>query len=82
MHPTRQEEIAEDHDGILNRNNDIAFSDRSHKEEEYYYYCPDYVDLVTELIKLAKEKGAKDEVINNLMNQQTPYHGQALKTQT
>jgi NTE family protein len=79
VHPTRQEEIAEDHDGILNRNNDIAFSDRSHKEEEVLLLLSDYVDLVTELIKLAKEKGAKDEVINNLMNQQTPYHGQLLK---
>ena len=39
----------------------------------------DYVDLVRELIKLAKEKGVKDEIINNLMNQQTPYHGQLLK---
>ena len=79
VHPTRQEEISEDHDGVLNRNNDIAFSDRSHKEEEILLLLSDYIDLIRELIKLAKEKGAKDEVINNLMNQQTPYHGQLLK---
>jgi NTE family protein len=79
VHPTRQEEIAKDHDGVLNRNNDIAFSDRSHKEEEVLLLLSDYIDLIRELIKLAKENGAKDEVINNLMNQQTPYHGQLLK---
>lgn len=79
VHPSRQEEIPTDHDGVLNRNNDISFSDRSHKEEEILLLLSDYVDLIRELIKLAKEKGAKDEVINNLMNQQTPYHGQLLK---
>jgi NTE family protein len=79
VHPTRQEKIAEDHDGVLNRNNDIAFSDRSHKEEEILLLLSDYIDLIRELTKLAKEKGVKDEVINNLMNQQTPYHGQLLK---
>jgi predicted acylesterase/phospholipase RssA len=79
VHPTRQTEIPMDHDGVLNRNNDIAFSDRSHKEEEILLLLSDYIELVRELIKIAKEKGAKDEVINNLMNQQTTYHGQFLK---
>jgi NTE family protein len=79
VHPSRQEEIPTDHDGVLNRNNDIAFSDRSHKEEEILLLLSDYIELVRELIKIAKEKGTKDEVINNLMNQQTSYHGQLLK---
>lgn len=34
VHPTRQTEIPTDHDGVLNRNNDIVFSDRSHRDEE------------------------------------------------
>jgi hypothetical protein len=79
IHPTRQEEIPMDHDGVLNRNNDIAFSDRSHRDEEVLLLVSDYVELVRELIKIAKGNGVKDEVINNLMNQRTTYHGQFLK---
>jgi NTE family protein len=79
VHPTRQEDIPRDHDGVINRNSDITFSDRSHKEEEVLLLLSDYVDLVRNLIKIAKEKGVKDEVIDELMNQSTPYHGQLLK---
>lgn len=79
VHPTRQEEVPMDHDGVLNRKNDIAFSDRSHRDEEVLLLVSDYVDLVRELIKIAKGNEVKDEVINNLMNQRTKYHGQFLK---
>jgi NTE family protein len=55
VHPTRQEDIPTDHDGVLNRNNDIAYSDRSHKEEEILLLLlSEYVELVRELIKIAK----------------------------
>ena len=39
----------------------------------------DYVDLARELIKIAKDRGAKDDVINNLLNSNTMNHGQAIK---
>ena len=39
----------------------------------------DYVELVRELIRIAKEVGAKDEVITNLLNQRTKYHGMNLR---
>ncbi|MGA7603623.1 MAG: hypothetical protein WCE33_11145, partial [Nitrososphaeraceae archaeon] len=79
VHPTRQEDIPMDHDGVLNRSNDIAFSDRSHRDEEILLLISDYVELVRELIRIAKGSGVKDDVINNLMNQMTSYHGQFLK---
>lgn len=74
IHPTRQTEIPTDHDGVVNRNNDIIFSDRSHREEESLLLVSDYVDLVRDLIRIAKENGVKDEVIDNLRNQGTKYH--------
>jgi NTE family protein len=79
VHPTKQSEIPTDHDGILNRSKDISFSDKSHREEEVLLLLSDYVDLVRNLVKIAKENGATDEVIDKLMNQRTKYHGQLMK---
>lgn len=79
VHPTRQPELPTDHDGIVNRNNDITFSDRSQREEEVLLLISDYVDLVWDLIKIAKENGVKDDVINELLNHQTKYHGHSLR---
>ena len=79
VHPTRQPEVPTDHDGMVNRNNDITFSDRSQREEEALLLISDYVDLVWDLIKIAKENGVKDDVINELLNDQTKYHGDSLR---
>ena len=75
VHPTAQPEIPTDHDGALDRKNDITFSDRSRSEENVLLLLSDYIDLVRELIRIAKENGAKDEVITKLLNQRTKYHG-------
>jgi NTE family protein len=79
VHPSRQLQIPIDHDGVVNRNNDITFSDRSHRDEEILLLISDYIDLVRDLIKTGKEAGCKDDVINELMNRQTKYHGRLLK---
>jgi NTE family protein len=75
VHPTRQTEIPTDHDGVVNRNNDITFSDRSHRDEEVLLLVSDYIDLARDLIRIAKENGIKDKVITDLLNQRTKYHG-------
>jgi NTE family protein len=75
VHPTRQAEIPTDHDGVVNRKNDISFSDRSRRDEEVLLLVSDYIDLVRDLIRIAKEAGAKDKVITDLLNQRTKYHG-------
>jgi NTE family protein len=75
VHPTRQAETPTDHDGVVNRKNDISFSDRSRRDEEVLLLVSDYIDLVRDLIRIAKEAGAKDKVITDLLNQRTKYHG-------
>jgi NTE family protein len=75
VHPTRQTEIPTDHDGVVDRKNDITFSDRSHRDEEVLLLVSDYIDLVRDLIRIAKEAGVKDKVITDLLNQRTKYHG-------
>jgi NTE family protein len=79
VHPSKQSEIPTDHDGILNRSKDISFSDKSHREEEVLLLFSDYIDLVRDLVKIARENGATDEVIDKLMNQRTKNHGQLMK---
>jgi NTE family protein len=79
VHPTTQTQIPTDHDGVIDRKNDITFSDRSHKDEEVLLLLSDYIDLVRELIRIAKESGAKDKAITNLLNQRTQNHGMNLR---
>jgi NTE family protein len=75
VHPTRQAEIPTDHDGVVSRNNDITFSDRSHREQEVLLLISDYVDLVKDLMKIAKDNGVKEKLITDLLNKRTKYHG-------
>lgn len=79
VHPTKQEEIPTDYDGVLNRNIDITFSDRSHREEEALLLISDYIDLIKELIKTAKVSGIKDSVIDELLDRRTKYRGHLMR---
>jgi len=79
VHPVRQDTIPWDHDGVINRNSDITYSDRTQREQEALLLVSDYVDLARELIKIAKDRWAKDDVINNLLNGKTMNHGLAMK---
>jgi NTE family protein len=79
VHPVRQDTIPWDHDGVINRNNDITFSDRTEREQEALLLVSDYVDLARELIKIAKDHGAKENIINDLLNSKTMNHGLAMK---
>ncbi len=71
LHPTRQDEIPQDRDGAINRNNDITFSDRSSQEESTLLLISDYVNLVRKLIKVSTENGLNKEVIDKLLDEKT-----------
>ncbi len=75
VHPTKQNIIPLDRDGIINRNNDITFSDRTEREQEALLLASDYVDLARKLIKIAKDHGVKDQIIDDLLNSKTMNHG-------
>jgi NTE family protein len=79
LHPKKQAEIPTDRDGVINRNNDITFSDRTHQEEIMLLLISDYIDLIRRLIRIAEDHGAKNDIINSLLNQETNFHGLYLK---
>jgi NTE family protein len=82
LHPKKQAEIPIDRDGVINRKSDITFSDRTDKEESMLLLASDFVDLIRALIKVAEEHGVKDDIINNLLNQKTKFHGELVKTRS
>jgi len=79
VHPSKQDTIPMDHDSVINRNNDISFSDKTEREQEALLVMSDYVDMARELIRIAKDHGATDDVINNLLNRKTINHGMTIK---
>jgi len=82
VHPARQEEIPTDHDGVINRDIDIRFSDRSQKDEEILLLISDYIDLVDHLSRIAKDSGADEKVITDLLNSTTANHGMFTEPRT
>ena len=79
VHPVKQHKIPRDRDGVINRRDDITYSDRTEREQQALLLVSDYIDLARELITIAKDHGAKDEVINSLLNRNTMNHGIAIK---
>jgi NTE family protein len=79
VHPVKQDTIPWDRDGVINRSNDITYSDRTGREQQALLLVSDYVDLARELIKIAKDAGATEDAISNLLNKNTKNHGMAIK---
>ena len=82
VHPTKQDTIPWDRDGVINRREDITYSDRTYSDQQALLLVSDYVDLARELIKIAKDNGVKDDVINSVLNRKTMNHGMAIKPRT
>jgi NTE family protein len=82
VHPTKQDTIPWDRDGVINRREDITYSDRTYSDQQALLLVSDYVDLARELIKIAKDNGVKDDVINSILNRKTMNHGMAIRPRT
>jgi predicted acylesterase/phospholipase RssA len=79
VHPTKQDTIPWDRDGVINRREDITYSDRTYSDQQALLLVSDYVDLARELIKVAKDHGIKDDVINSMLDRKTMNHGLAIR---
>jgi NTE family protein len=82
VHPTKQDTIPLDRDGVINRREDITYSDRTYSDQQALLLVSDYVDLARELIKVAKDNGVKDDIINRILDRKTMNHGLAIRPRT
>ena len=69
LHPAQVEDVPWDRDGVLNRNSDIVYGDRTKQDESIALVISEYVQLVKKIIKVAREEGVSQKVIDDLLDQ-------------
>ena len=75
LHPSHVDKIPWDNDGVVNRNSDIHFADRSKRDETMILLISDFVDLAKKLIEVAKDHGVKQKFIDDLLDKYPASHG-------
>jgi hypothetical protein len=75
LHPSNVDEVPWDLDGVINRNIDIMFADKSARDENIILVLSDLVDLSKKLIDTAKSHGVKQSVIDELLDDLPASHG-------
>ena len=73
LFPERVDKVPRDHDGAVNRNEDISFGDRSKVEETLLLNFQAYAQLVNEFIQITKDKGAPQKTIDDLLDRPLPF---------
>jgi hypothetical protein len=70
LHPTKQDYVPMDHDGVVNRNNDITFHDRTSYDKKVALLVADYINFANELIKAAKNNGVSEAAIDQVLKKE------------
>jgi NTE family protein len=71
VHTSYSDKIALDRDGVINRSIDIMYHNRNLYDIKVANIVSDYVDLTERLERLAKQKGATKEEIDNILKIET-----------
>lgn len=69
--PSEETVVPLDHDGIVDRKNDITYSDQTEYDQKVGFLVSDYYNLANQLIDLAKRKGASQTDINSILSRKT-----------
>jgi predicted acylesterase/phospholipase RssA len=69
LHPSEVDKVPWDHDGVVNRERDIVFGDRTKSDETIMLVISEYIGLVKKLIKTATDHGVKQKIIDDLLDQ-------------
>jgi len=69
LHPAEVEKVPWDRDGVVNREKDIVFGDRTKADETIMLLISEYVSLAKKLIKIGRDHGVKQKIIDDLLDQ-------------
>ncbi|MCI0559945.1 MAG: patatin-like phospholipase family protein, partial [Nitrososphaera sp.] len=69
LHPAQVEDVPWDNDGVLNRNSDITYGDRTKQDETIALAISEYVGLAKKIIKVARDHGVSQKVIDDILDQ-------------
>jgi len=69
LHPLKQEYIPYDYDGVVDRNNDIIYHDRTEFDEYVAILISDFQKLATSLIKLSKDNGVSEKSLQMILQE-------------
>ena len=68
LHPSKQNYIPLDRDGVVSRNQDITFNDRTAHDVKVSRIMADYINMVRELVKIAGDNGVKKDIIDKFLD--------------
>jgi NTE family protein len=71
LHPSKQEYLPFDYDGVVDRRNDIILHDGTKFDENVAVVLSDYMTLAQSLLKLTEESGASKEALQKILNERT-----------
>ena len=70
VHPIRQDYLASNYDGVVDRKNDLTYHDRTLFDERMVIMITDFVRIIRSLIKLAEDNNIRKTLIDNIFEQQ------------
>jgi NTE family protein len=70
VHPIKQEYLPANYDGVVDRKNDLTYHDRTLFDEKMVVMITDYVSIIKRLIKLAKDNKIRENLVDNILQQQ------------
>jgi NTE family protein len=68
LHPSSQNYVPLDHDGVVGRNQDISFSDRTAHDVKVSNIMADYIDMVRKLKQIAIDYKVPQKIIDDFEN--------------
>jgi NTE family protein len=71
LHPSKQDYLPSDYDGVVDRKNDIIYHDRTQFDENVAVLVSDFIRLAKSLIKLSEENGVSKGALRKVLKEET-----------
>ena len=71
LHPSKQDYLPSDYDGVVDRKNDIIYHDRTRFDGNVAVLVSDFIRFTKSLIKLSEENGVSKEALQKILKAET-----------